>query len=95
MTTLLTRSVGQGMVRFWTGEFTTDGIKYVPPHRAFDNYMVSYKPEFDDDGDPADTGGLSFSWNPDKQVSEQHWLSCGYVTTIGNECAYCGEVANV
>lgn len=94
MTDLIKRTWTKELDRFWMTEVTVDGIRTVNPRRAFDQFMVSYKIEIGDDGIPADTGGMSYRNNPNEEVSEQHWLSCGRVILVGSECPYCEEVAN-
>lgn len=80
----------QGLEKFSMSSFVVDDIRYVNPNRTFDNWMVSFKDELDDDNNPNDVGP-KFIWIADKEVSERHWLSCQRVIQIGHFCEICGE----
>jgi len=80
-----------GLEKFSMGDFIVDGIQYKNPNRTFDNWMISYKDELDDDGDPNDVGP-KFIWRADTEVSEEHWMSCAVVMPKGHNCQVCGEM---
>jgi len=82
----------EGLEKFSMSRFEVDGIEYVNPNRTFENWMVSYKDELDDDDHPNDVGP-KFIWRADWEISEQHWISCAVTVPIGHTCQACGERA--
>lgn len=88
------RSHELGLERFTVlTDFEVDGIVYRNPRFVYDKLMFEFKDELDVDGDPADTGGLSYRHNPNVVMSDDHWLSCALMVPVGEYCVACGEQA--
>lgn len=87
----ITLGIHKGDTKFSMQEIKVDGINCRRPITIYDRLFFSLKEEENDDGQAMDTGFV-YHYDPEKVVSDEHWMTCEEVVGVGRICPRCEEI---